>query len=297
MSARPADRGNATAATPALAVRDLTVAFGGVTALDRLSFDVGHGALKAVIGPNGAGKTTLFNAISGFVAPRRGRIALDGCDVTAASAPARAARGLARTFQNLQLFPRLTVLENVMVGAHARLRAGWVAGLLGLAPREARDAEAMAYAELARLGLEAHAARRAGDLGFAEGKLVEIARALAASPRLLLLDEPIAGVPPAEQRRVADVVRAVHAAGTTGAAGGAQHAAGHAPLPRHPRAASRRAARRRAARGGGARSRRDRGLSRQRRACLRSRTWRPATARRASCTTSRSRSDAAAFTR
>ena len=201
--------------TAALAVRGLTVAFGGVTALDDLSFDVAPGTLKGVIGPNGAGKTTLFNAISGFVAPQAGRIMLGERDVGALPAPARAGLGLARTFQNLQLFGRMTVLENVMLGAHARLEAGWIAGLFGLARREAHATEALARAQLARLGLEGHAARRASELGFAEGKLVEIARALAAAPQVLLLDEPIAGVPPSDQRRIADVIRAVHAGGTT----------------------------------------------------------------------------------
>jgi len=199
----------------ALTVAGLSVAFGGVKAVDALSFSVQAGTIKGVIGPNGAGKTTLFNAISGFVAPQAGRVGLADRDVTGLPPQARAALGLARTFQNLQLFARMTVLENVMVGAHARLASGWLAGLFGLARREAEEAEALAHVQLSRLGLDAHAARRAGDLGFAEGKLVEIARALAASPQLLLLDEPIAGVPLHDQRRIAEVIRDVHAGGTT----------------------------------------------------------------------------------
>ena len=198
-----------------LAVEGLSVAFGGVKAVDALSFSVEAGTLKGVIGPNGAGKTTLFNAISGFVAPQAGRVRVGGRDVTRLRPQARAALGLARTFQNLQLFARMTVLENVMVGAHVHLASGWLAGLLGLARREGQQAEALARVQLARLGLEAHAGRRAGDLGFAEGKLVEIARALAASPQLLLLDEPIAGVPLHDQRRIAEVIRSVRAGGTT----------------------------------------------------------------------------------
>ena len=201
--------------TAALAVEGLSVAFGGVKAVDALSFSVQPGTLKGVIGPNGAGKTTLFNAICGFIRPGAGRVHLGGRDVTGSPPQARAALGLARTFQNLQLFARMTVLENVMVGAHVRLASGWLAGLFGLARREGEQAEALARAQLARLGLEAHATRRAGDLGFAEGKLVEIARALAASPQLLLLDEPIAGVPLPDQRRIADVIRALRTSGTT----------------------------------------------------------------------------------
>ena len=113
----------------ALTVDGLSVAFGGVKAVDGLSFSVETGIIKGVIGPNGAGKTTLFNAISGFVGPQAGRVRLADRDVTRLSPQARAALGLARTFQNLQLFARMTVLENVMVGAHARLASGWLAGL------------------------------------------------------------------------------------------------------------------------------------------------------------------------
>jgi branched-chain amino acid transport system ATP-binding protein len=193
----------------------VSVAFGGVRAVDDLTFDVAEGSIKGIIGPNGAGKTTLFNAISGITRPQRGRVAFGGRDITPLRPHERAALGLSRTFQNLQLFPQMSVLENTMLGAHTRLHAGWTAGLLGLARREEREAEAIARAKLALLGLEERAAELAGALGFADAKLLEIARALAGSPRLLLLDEPIAGVPPADQDRIADVIRSVNAAGVT----------------------------------------------------------------------------------
>ena len=199
----------------ALALTGVSVSFGGVRAVDDLSFEVAPGTIKGVIGPNGAGKTTLFNAISGIARPQRGRMTLDDRDITALRPHERAALGLSRTFQNLQLFPQMSVLENVMLGAHARLRAGWAAGMLGLAGREEREAEAIARDRLAMLGLANRAGELAGTLGFADAKLLEIARALAGSPRLVLLDEPIAGVPPADQDRIADVIRAVNATGVT----------------------------------------------------------------------------------
>jgi branched-chain amino acid transport system ATP-binding protein len=168
-----------------------------------------------VIGPNGAGKTSLFNAISGFVRPSAGRIRLGETELTGRAPHERAALGLARTFQNLQLIPALSLLENVMLGAHARLRAGWGSGLLGLAGAEERALEARAFEKLALLGLDDRADLRAGDLGFADAKLLEIARALAAEPKVLLLDEPIAGVPLTEQNRVAQLIRSINASGVT----------------------------------------------------------------------------------
>ena len=199
----------------ALAVEGISVAFGGVRAVDALSFAVEPGRIKGIIGPNGAGKTTLFNAISGITAPQAGRVRLDGADITTLRPHRRAALGMSRTFQNLQLIPRMSVLENVMLGAHPTLHAGWGAGLLGLARHEETRAEATAREQLARLGLEAQASRLAGELGFAEAKLLEIARALAGAPKVLLLDEPIAGVPPPDQDRIAEVIRNVNAAGMT----------------------------------------------------------------------------------
>ena len=200
---------------PALEVRSLSVSFGGLHAVDQLSFTVAPGIIKGIIGPNGAGKTTLFNAIAGVTAPTRGSVWLDGREITALRPHQRAALGLSRTFQNLQLFPAMSVLENVMVGAHPRLAGGWWSGLFGGALAEERSAEAEAWRLLALLGLEARAGTLAADLGFADAKLLEIARAMASKPRLLLLDEPIAGVPLAEQNRILEVIRAINADGVT----------------------------------------------------------------------------------
>jgi len=194
---------------------DVSVTFGGLRAVDALSFSVADGSIKGIIGPNGAGKTTLFNAISGIVRPQAGRVSLAGRDMTSMPPHARAALGLSRTFQNLQLFSQMSVLENAMLGVHTRLRSGWPSGLFGLARHEEQFAEAVAYQKLQMLGLEGRAGELASDLGFADAKLLEIARALASEPRLLLLDEPIAGVPLSDQDRIARIIRDVNAAGVT----------------------------------------------------------------------------------
>lgn len=199
----------------ALEVADLSVVFGGLRAVDHLSFRVGQGSIKGIIGPNGAGKTTLFNAMAGVTRPSAGRVLLAGQDVTGHAPHRLAAAGMSRTFQNLQIFRDMTVLENVMLGAHTTLHSGWLRGLAGLTGAEERRAEAVATEQLALLGLAARAGDAAGDLGFADAKLLEIARALASSPRLLLLDEPIAGVPLAEQDRIVELIRKVNASGVT----------------------------------------------------------------------------------
>jgi len=199
----------------ALQLVDVSVTFGGLHAVDKLSLTVEEGSIKGIIGPNGAGKTTLFNAISGIVAPQSGQVLLYGKNITALRPHDRAALGLSRTFQNLQLVGEMSVLENVMLGAHTRLKSTWVAGLFGLSRLEERRAEALAYERLEQLGLGGRAAELAGGLGFADAKLLEIARALASQPRVLLLDEPIAGVPLADQNRIAEVIRQVNAAGVT----------------------------------------------------------------------------------
>lgn len=198
-------------------VRNLSVQFGGLTAVSDLSFDVAQGAIKAVIGPNGAGKTTLFNVISGVQLPTQGQVLLAGEDVTRLPAHLRVRRGLARTFQNLQVFSSMTVLENVVVGMHVRLTAGLASAFLRLPAgrREEAAARARGRALLERLGLGAKADARAASLSFGDLKIVEIARALASEPRVLLLDEPTAGLPAAEASRVAEVIRAINAEGVT----------------------------------------------------------------------------------
>jgi branched-chain amino acid transport system ATP-binding protein len=205
------------AGTTLLDVHGLTRMFAGLAAVQDLHFRVAAGAIKAVIGPNGAGKTTLLNMLSGFVEPTAGEIRLDSARIDRMPAHARVGRGMARTFQNLQIFGRMTAIENVMVGRHVRSRAGFFAGLLRTpgSRRESEAARAAALAALTRVGLERRADTEATDLSFGELKLLELARALASEPRLLLLDEPAAGLALAETDRMAGVIREINARGVT----------------------------------------------------------------------------------
>ncbi len=173
-----------------LQVEGLGISFGGVTAVNDVSFALETGRILSVIGPNGAGKTTLFNMISGVYLPKSGRVRLDGEDVTGLRPDLLAVRGMSRTFQNLQIFHEMSVLENVIVGFHMHERGPVLADLFGLPGSRRR---ARAAAEGARVLLERAAEREAGALSYGALKRLEIARALAASPRVLLLDEPAAG--------------------------------------------------------------------------------------------------------
>jgi branched-chain amino acid transport system permease protein len=181
---------------PLLEVRGVTKQFGGVRAVHDCSFDVAEGEIKAVIGPNGAGKTTLFNVITGFYAPTAGVVRFRGRSLTGLPAHRLARLGLSRTFQNVQLFPSLTVVENVMIGCERDAPGGFVGAALALPGSRRRMRAEVARAEraLAIVGLEALALVPAADLAFGQQKLVEVARALAADPTLLLLDEPAAGL-------------------------------------------------------------------------------------------------------
>jgi branched-chain amino acid transport system ATP-binding protein len=195
----------------------LTRRYAGLTAVDVLDMAVEEAAIHAVIGPNGAGKTTLFNLISGLVAVSDGTIRFAGADITTHAAHERAKLGIARTFQNIRLFPAMTVLENVLTGLHARLSAGLpeIVLRLGRFPREERDAVARARQALELVDLASRAEHRAGALSYGDQRRLEIARGMAASPRLLLLDEPAAGMNPAETRALAGLVRRIRALGTT----------------------------------------------------------------------------------
>jgi len=200
-----------------LALRALSRRYAGLVAVDNVDLDVPDSGVHAVIGPNGAGKTTLFNLISGAVAPSAGSIAFAGRDITRLSPDARAALGLARTFQNLRVFGAMTVLENVLTGLHPLLSASLPSILLGLggARREERQAVARAREALAVVGLERRADMRASALSYGEGRRLEIARAIAGGPRLLLLDEPAAGLNPAETVTLGAQIRTIASAGTT----------------------------------------------------------------------------------
>ena len=200
-----------------LSIQNLTRKFGGLVALEDVSFDVPAGAVCALIGPNGAGKTTLINVLSGLTPPNGGRVWLAGEDVTGRSPREMARRGMARTFQHIRLFVDLTVIENVIVGRHLHRRGSVTAALLRLrASREDdRRAREDAAALLDRLGLSGLAGVPAGTLSYGDQRRVEIARALATAPRLLLLDEPAAGLNPAETRRLASFLQTVAAEGVT----------------------------------------------------------------------------------
>jgi ABC-type branched-subunit amino acid transport system ATPase component len=200
---------------PLLVVERLERAFGGVRAVDGASFDVRAGEVHGLIGPNGAGKTTVINLVSGLLAPTGGAIRLGDRAIHGLAPHRVAALGVARTFQNIRLFADLTARDNVLVGAHLVRRASMAARLLLLpaAAAEQREAKERASALLERIGLAARAAEKARNLSYGEQRRVEIARALASSPRLLLLDEPTAGMNPVEVQAVATLIRQVAAAG------------------------------------------------------------------------------------
>lgn len=183
--------------TPLLIADNINREFGGLQALSRVSLTVEAGEIKAVIGPNGAGKSTLFNILTGVTPASSGQIIFDGQHIERLPAHQRVERGMARTFQNLQIFPHMTVIENVMVGRHSRTRSGFLAAFLntGAVRSERANDQRIAMQLLELLGLEDRAADLAGDLSYGEAKIMEIARAMASQPRLLLLDEPMAGLP------------------------------------------------------------------------------------------------------
>jgi branched-chain amino acid transport system ATP-binding protein len=179
-----------------LAIEGITVRFGGVVALDQVGFDVAPGEICGLIGPNGAGKTTLFNCLSRLYRFDQGTIAFEGRSLARTPIHRIAALGIGRTFQNLALFRSLTVLENIMIGGHCRTRGGFFANAvsLPLVRREERLLRGRAAELAAFLGLASVAGRVVADLPFGYQKRVELARALAAKPKLLLLDEPAAGL-------------------------------------------------------------------------------------------------------
>jgi branched-chain amino acid transport system ATP-binding protein len=197
---------------PVLEVRDLTLRFGSVTAFEDLSFDVARGELFAVIGPNGAGKTSLFNVLSRAYVPTAGTVRFEGADLLRLRISALAGAGVARTFQNLGLFGELTALENVLIGRHHLMHAGTVrSGLwLGYARREERRHRAAAMEALEFAGIAHHAHTPVGTLPFGVQKRVEIARALAMEPKLMLLDEPVAGMSVGEREEITALVRRLH---------------------------------------------------------------------------------------
>ena len=203
--------------TALLSLDRVTRRFGGLIAVNEISFAVPAHGVTAVIGPNGAGKTTLFSLISGFLPPTSGRIHFNGADITGRPAETIAAIGLVRTFQLVKPFGDLTVLENVKVGQHLHTSAGLLAALLHTpaARREEQKVEAKACALLSLVGLSRQADTRAGALPYGQLRLLEMARALAAEPKLILLDEPAAGLNGEETESLAKLIRRIAADGTT----------------------------------------------------------------------------------
>jgi branched-chain amino acid transport system ATP-binding protein len=201
---------------PLLEVVGLGISFGGVHAVRDVSFALQPGEIVSIIGPNGAGKTTLFNMISGVYTPGGGKVLLRGEDVTAMGPHLLARRGLSRTFQNLQIFQSMSVLENVMSGFHLREKGSVVADLFAWPTARRRAAAAMhdARALLARVGLERAAEREAGSLSYGSLKRLEIARALALNPQVLLLDEPAAGCNAVETEEIDHLIEEIAREGT-----------------------------------------------------------------------------------
>jgi len=200
-----------------LELTGLTRRFAGLTAVDGVDLRVETGGIHAVIGPNGAGKTTLFNLISGLIPPSAGKIMFAGKDVTRRSVHARAALGLARTFQNIRVFGEMSLIENVLVGLHPLLSASLPAIVLRRARfgHEERDAVSRARAALDFVGLSDRAEVPAASLAYGDQRRLEIARAIAPDPKLVLLDEPAAGMNPAETMALAALVRRIRERGTT----------------------------------------------------------------------------------
>ncbi|MBI5410313.1 MAG: ABC transporter ATP-binding protein [Nitrospirae bacterium] len=200
-----------------LEVRDLTKIFGGLKAIEEVSFKVKQGIILSVIGPNGAGKTTLFNCLTGVLSSTRGRVLFEGADATNKRAHEITAKGVARTFQNIRVFGSMTVLENVMIGQHLRSKEGLFTAILGTDTfRKEEDeirSKALEYLEFA--GIQDYADTLAENLPYGDQKRLEIARALATEPKLLLLDEPAAGMNPQETWELMELIKRIREWGKT----------------------------------------------------------------------------------
>lgn len=194
-----------------LRVKNLIKRFGGLVAVNGVHFEFRKGKISAVIGPNGAGKTTFFNMITGIYTPDEGQIELEGKSIVKVKPDRITEKGIARTFQNIRLFGNMTVLENVMVGMHIHLKAGIFSTLLGLPKVRLEEQLAVdeAYRILQYVGLESLLNEKANSLSYGAQRRLEIARALAAKPKVLLLDEPAAGMNPRETVKLIELIRSI----------------------------------------------------------------------------------------
>jgi len=198
-------------------VENLSKSFGGITAINGLDLSIESGGIVSIIGPNGAGKTTLFNLLTGVYKPTTGHISIEGVDVTGQSSHQLAAVGLSRTFQNVQSFMNMSALENVMVGCHLHSNRRFIDALLQLPSVRKTNSESRRVAiELMQyVGLKAYVASQADELPYGALKRLEIARALATRPRVLLLDEPAAGLNPSETQDIDKLIQNIASQGTT----------------------------------------------------------------------------------
>ena len=200
-----------------LEIKGITQRFGGVTALEDVSFSIRPNDITGVIGPNGAGKTTLFNIISGIYRQTSGRIFFDGKDISGMPPEILAKRGLVRTFQNVELFTQMTVVENAMVGLHTKSHSGIFSCMLktpgNLAEERRIREQALQWLEFT--GIADLADLKAGNLAFGKGRMLEIARAMALEPRVILMDEPAAGLNNRETSELASLIRKIRESGVT----------------------------------------------------------------------------------
>lgn len=203
---------------PMLVLDNVTIRFGGLTAVDRVNLTVNQGEILSLIGPNGAGKSTIFNLITGIYAPAEGAVRLEDKPICNLPPHRIAACGIGRTFQNIRLFRQMSVLENVLVGGHTRGKAGLAGALLKFLPAVRREEGALLELAghcLGRVGLAHKAFEQASSLSYGEQRRLEIARALAMEPKLILLDEPAAGMNPQEKQTLLEMVQQIRADGTT----------------------------------------------------------------------------------
>jgi branched-chain amino acid transport system ATP-binding protein len=206
------------AETPLLEARNLTRRFGGYAAVSDMNVTIARGTIHALIGPNGAGKTTMFNLITGVLPPTSGEVLIDGADVTGSRPDRIARRGVVRTFQGVRLFPTMTALENVEVGRFCRTRGGFLAAVAripGMATATESATRRRAEELLDRVGLADRRHMLASELALADQRRLEIARALAAEPKLLLLDEPVAGMNPVEVHEAGELFKSLCREGIT----------------------------------------------------------------------------------